>query len=124
MDVLHHQRFMFRTPTTKPEKYWELHPVKCPQNNKRIYLTHIGLDHVISAKTKELIHDRSDTTINIKMFSLINVMESREGSSRKSKVQHTKDGVEIESRDIWTEITSLGRIDEALDNLCRLWVVM
>ena len=84
----------------------------------------MGLDHVISAKTKELVHDRSDSSINIKMFSPINVMVGREGSSRSSKVQHVKDGVEIESRDNWTEMTSISQLEEALDNLCRLWVVM
>ena len=59
-DVLHSQRFSYRTPLTKPEKYWELHLVKWPEVNKKVYLSHLGLDHVISGKTRELIHDRSD----------------------------------------------------------------
>ena len=51
-DVLHSQRFAFRTPLTKPEKYWDLHLVKWPEVNKKIYLSHLGLDHIISAKTR------------------------------------------------------------------------
>ena len=53
-DVLHSQRFAFRTPLTKPEKYWDLHLVKWPEVNKRIYLSHLGLDHIISAKPENL----------------------------------------------------------------------
>ena len=69
MNVLHPQRFLLRTPLTKPESYWDMVPVKWPETNKRLQLAHLGLDHVISARTKELVHDRADVTINIKMLS-------------------------------------------------------
>ena len=81
-DVLRPQRFLFRTPLSKPESYWESYPIKWPEVNKKIQLAHVGLDHTISAKTKELVHDRSDISINIKMFSPINVMIARDGNSR------------------------------------------
>ena len=75
---LHPQRFLLRTPLLKPDSYWETYPVKWPEVNKKIYLTHLGLDHVISAKTKELVHDRSDPSIQIKMFAVMNVMIGQE----------------------------------------------
>ena len=85
-NVLHPQRFMFRTPLTKPESYWESYPIKWPEVNKKIQLAHLGLDHTISAKTKELVHDRSDVSINTKMVSPINLMIGRYGNSKSSKV--------------------------------------
>ena len=74
--------------------------------------------------TREIVHDRSDPTINIKMFSPMNVMVGRDGASRSSIVQTVSDGVEIESRDNWAEMTTISQLNKALDNLCRLWVVM
>ena len=57
------------------------------------------MEHVISAKTKELVHDRSDVSINIKMFSSINVMVGRDGESRSSKFKQDIDGVQIKTQD-------------------------
>ena len=62
---LHKLRFMMRTPLLEPSSYWDMYPVKLPEVNKRVHLSHLGLDAVISAKTIELIHNRSDPTINI-----------------------------------------------------------
>ena len=59
---LHGFRFMLRTPLLEPSNYWNMYPVKWPETNKRV---HLGLKSVISAKTIELIHNRSDPTINI-----------------------------------------------------------
>ena len=78
--VLHDQRFKLRTPLLKPEEYWKLMPVKWPETNKKIHLSHLGLESVLSAKTIETIHDRSDTSIEIKKFSSVNVMIGREGA--------------------------------------------
>ena len=119
--VLHPQRFLLRTPLTKPEVYWDMVPVKWPETNKKLQLAHLGLDHVISARTKELVHDRSDVTINIKMFSPVNVMIGREGDSMTSKFKHESDGVKVEMLDKWADLTSIGQLEEALDNLVRLW---
>ena len=96
-------------------------PVKWPETNKRLQLAHLGLDHVISARTKELVHDRSDVTINIKMFSPVNVMIGREGDSMTSKFKQEADGVKVEMLDKWADMTSIGQLEEALDNLVRLW---
>merc|ERR1712112_358069 len=117
----HPQRFLLRTPLTKPESYWDMVLVKWPETNKRLQLAHLGLDHVISARTKELIHDRADVTINIKMFSPVNVMIGREGDSMTSKFKHEADGVKVEMLDKWADLTSIGQLEEALDNLVRLW---
>ena len=87
-------------------------------------MAHVGLDHTISAKTKELVHDRSDVNINIKMFSPINVMIGRDGDSKSSNVKQDLDGVQIETADNWTELTTIAQLDEALDNLVRLWLIM
>ncbi len=118
---LHSLRFKFRTPLLKPETYWDSFPVKWPETNKRIHLTHLGLDHVVSAKTKEMVHDRSDPTISIKMFSNINIMVGREGTVQTSRVQQHRDYIEVESRDNWLDMTSVAQLEEALDNLVRLW---
>ena len=118
---LHPQRFMFRPPITKPETYWEKFPIKWPEVNKRIQLAHLGLDLVLSAKTKELIHDRSDPSISIKMFSNVNVMVGREGGSRTSRVQQCGEYMELESKDNWTELSTMGQLEEALGNLVRAW---
>ena len=83
-------------------------------------MAHVGLDHIISAKTKELVHDRSDVSINIKMFSPINVIIGRDGESKSSKFKQDIDGVQIETNDNWTELTTITQLDEALDNLVRL----
>ena len=120
-NILHPQRFSLRPPLVKPESYWDLVPVKWPETNKRLQLAHLGLDHVISARTKEVVHDRSDVTINIKMFSPVNVMVGREGDSMTSKFKHESDGVKVELLDKWADITTIGQLDEALDNLVRLW---
>ena len=98
-NVLHPQRFSLRPPLVKPESYWDLVPVKWPETNKRLQLAHLGLDHVISARTKEVVHDRSDVTINIKMFSPVNVMVGREGDSMTSKFKHESGGVKVEMLD-------------------------
>ena len=119
--VLHPQRFSLRPPLVKPESYWDLVPVKWPETNKRLQLAHLGLDHMISARTKEVVHDRSDVTINIKMFSPVNVMVGREGDSMTSKFKHESGGVKVEIMDKWADVTSIGQLDEALDNLVRLW---
>ena len=74
------------------------------------------------AKPENSSHDRSDPTINIKMFSPLNVMVGSDGASRSSNVKTVSGGVEIHSKDNWAEMTSIGQLDEALDNLCRLWV--
>ena len=109
---------------SKPETYWESYPVKWYQINKKIQLAHVGLDHIISTKTKELVHDRSDTSINIKMFSPINVMIGRDGDAKSSKVKQDLDGVQIETTDSWTELTTIAQLDEVLDILTRLWLIM
>ena len=69
--ILHPQRFSLRTPLKKPEDYWSLVPYKWPEVNKKIHLAHLGLDHVISAKTIEMVHDKSDTNIDIRKFSSV-----------------------------------------------------
>ena len=120
-NTLHPQRFSLRPPLVKPDSYWDLIPVKWPETNKRLQLAHLGLDHVISARTKEVVHDRSDITINIKMFSPINVMVGREGDSMTSRFKHESGGVRVEMLDKWADITTIGQLDEALDNLVRLW---
>ena len=84
----------------------------------------MGLDHVISAKTKEMVHDRSDVSINIRMFSPVNVMVGRDGDAKASKVKQDTDGVQIEMSDRWAELSSISQLDEAMDNLVRLWLVM
>ena len=76
---------------------------------------------MISARTKEVVHDRSDVTINIKMFSPVNVMVGREGDSMTSKFKHESGGVKVEMMDKWADVTTIGQLDEALDNLIRLW---
>ena len=122
--TLHKQRFLFRTPLQKPESFWHLYPVKWPENNKKIHLAHLGLDYVISAKTLESIHDRSDTNIEIKKFSNINVMIGREGSSKTSRVQQKDGGIEVECKDTWLDVANVSQLEEALDNLVRVWSVM
>ena len=87
-------------------------------------MAHVGLDHIISAKTKELVHDRSDSSINIKMFSPINVMIGRDGDSKSSKVKQDLDGVQIETADNWTELTTIAKLDKVLDNLVTLWLII
>ena len=119
--VLHPQRFLFRTPLTKPETYWNMVPVKWPETTKRLQLVHLGLDTVIAARTKELVHDRADGTINIKMFSPVNVMIGREGDAMTSKFKHETDGVKVEMLDKWADLTSIGQLEEAIENLVRLW---
>ena len=80
---------------------------------------------MISAKTLELIQDRSDPTISIKMFSNINVMVGREGASQTSKVQqHSSGYIEVEARDNWLEVASVWQLEEALDNLVRAWTAL
>ena len=123
-NVLHLQCFHFRTPLSKPESYWESYPVKWPEINKKIQLAHVGLDHIISANTKEIVHDRSDTSINIKKLSPINVMIGRDGDAKSSKVKQDLNDVQIETTDSWTELTTIAKLDEALDNLTRLWLIM
>ena len=83
-------------------------------------MAHLALDHVISARMKEVVHDRSDVTINIKMFSPVNVIVGREGDSMTSKFKHESDGVKVEIMDKWADVTTIGQLDEALDNLVRL----
>ena len=122
--VLHSQRFSFRTPLKKPEEYWSLVPSKWPQVNKKIYLAHLGLDHVISAKTIEMVHDKSDTNIDIKKFSNVNVMIGREGSQKTSKIHQNGDSIELETQDTWLEVASMWQLEEALDNLVRLWTAV
>ena len=121
---LHKQHFMFRTPLLKPESYWQMYPVKWPETNKRVHLAHLGLDHVISAKTLEMIHDRSDMNIEIKKFSNVNVMINREGSHKTSRVQQMGDSIEVESKDTWLDMANISQLEEAMDNLVRIWTVM
>ena len=97
--MLHKQRFLFRTPILKPESYWEFYPVKWPEVTKRVHLEHLGLNHILSAKTIEMVHDRSDTSITIKMFSNVNVMIGKEGSTKTSRVEQVGNSIEVESRD-------------------------
>ena len=115
-DVLHPQCLIFTFPLSKLDSYWEKYPVKWPEVNKKVQLAHIGLDYIISAKTKEFVHDTSDVSINIKMFSPINVMIGRDGESKCSKVKQDIDGVLIETNDNWTEVTTIAQLDEARDN--------
>ena len=122
--LLHKQRFQFRTPLLKPEAYWENYPVKWPEVNKRVHLAHLGLDSVISSKTLEMIHDRSDPTITIKMFSNINVMIGRDGVNKTNHVKQKSGYIEIESKDNWLEVASICQVEESLDNLIRVWTVM
>ena len=122
--VLHSQRFCFRTPLKKPEDYWSLVPSKWPEVNKKIHLAHLGLDHVISAKTLEMVHDKSDTNIDIKKFSNVNVMIGREGSQKTSKIHQNGDSIELETKDTWLEKASMWQLEEALDNLVRLWTAV
>ena len=121
---LHELRFMLRTPLLEPSSYWDMYPVKWPEVNKRVHLSHLGLDSVISAKTIEMIHDRSDPTINIKMFSNVNVMMGREGVGQMSRLHQVGGVLELESTDKWLEVATVSQLEEALDNLCRVWTAM
>ena len=121
---LHDQRFMFRTPLLKPETYWEKYPIKWGETNKKVHLSHLGLDHVVSAKTLELVHDRSNPSITIKMFSNVNVMIGRDGANKMNRVKQHGNYIEVESRDSWLEMANISQLEEALDNMVRLWVVM
>ena len=121
---LHEYRFMLRTPLLEPSTYWDMYPVKWPETNKRVHLSHLGLEPVISAKTIELIHDRSDPTINIKMFSNVNVMMGREGVGQMSRLHQVGGVLELESTDKWLEVATVSQLEEALDNLCRVWTAM
>ena len=69
--------------------------------NKKNHLAHLGLDHVISAKTIEMIHDKSDTNIDIKKFSNVNVMIGRKGSKKTSKIHQDGDSIQLETNDTW-----------------------
>ena len=122
--ILHPQRFSLRTPLKKPEDYWSLVPCKWPEVNKKIHLAHLGLDHVISAKTIEMVHDKSDTNIDIKKFSSVNVMIGREGSKKTSKIHQDGDSIQLETNDTWLEMASMWQLEEALDNLVRLWTAV
>ena len=122
--ILHPKRFSLRTPLLQPESYWSMMPVKWPETNKKVHLRHLGLDHVISAKTLEMIHDRSDTNIEIKKFSNVNVMIGREGSQKTQKVQQVGNSIELETKDTWLDMANMHQIEEALDNLVRIWMVM
>ena len=46
-----------------------------------------------------MVHDRSDVSINIKMFSPINVMIGRDGDSKSRKVKQDFYDVQIETVD-------------------------
>ena len=122
--ILHPQRFILRTPLKKPEDYWSLVPYKWPEVNKKIHLAHLGLDHVISAKTIEMVHDKSDTNIDIKKFSSVNVMIGREGSKKTSKIHQDGDSIQLETNDTWLEMASMWQLEEAVDNLVRLWTAV
>ena len=122
--VLHDQRFKLRTPLLKPEEYWKLMPVKWPETNKKIHLSHLGLESVLSAKTIETIHDRSDTSIEIKKFSSVNVMIGREGAQKLQSVQQVGNSIELETRDTWLDMANIWQIEEAMDNLVRVWMLM
>ena len=122
--ILHPQRFSLRTPLKKPEDYWSLVPCKWPEVNKKIHLAHLGLDHVISAKTIEMVHDKSDTNIDIKKFSSVNVMIGREGSKKTSKIHQDGDSIQLETNDTWLEVASMWQLEEAVDNLVRLWTAV
>ena len=37
-----------------------------------------------------------------------------------SKFKHESDGVKVEMLDKWADVTTIGQLDEALDNLVRL----
>ena len=54
-----------------------------------------------------MVHDRSKVSINIKMFSPINVMIGRDGESKSSKLKKDFDGVQIETNDNWMELTTI-----------------
>ena len=123
-NLLHDQRFKLRTPLLKPEEYWKLMPVKWPEINKKIHLSHLGLDSVLSAKTIETIHDRSDTNIEIKKFSSVNVMIGREGAQKLQSVQQVGNSIELETRDTWLDMANIWQIEEAMDNLVRVWMLM
>ena len=72
-NVLHPQRFSLRPPLVKPESYWHLVPVKWPETNKRLQLAHLGLDHVISACTKEIVHPATLTDPkSLELFKMCN----------------------------------------------------
>ena len=51
-------------------------------------------------------------------------MIGRDGDAKSSKVKQDLDGVQIETTDSWTELTTITQLEEALDNLTRLWLIM
>ena len=60
------------------------------------------------------MHDRSDVSINIKMFSPINVIVGRDGESKSCKFKQDIDGVQIETHDSWTELTTFALLDDII----------
>ena len=120
---LHPQRFQFRTPFDEPKNWWKMYPIKWPEMNRNVPLEHIGLEHALSPKTLELLNDRR-SIINIKMFAGINVDIGKDGSKVLQRVKQCEDGsTEVHSKDDWLEVTNVGQLLEALENLVRVWSV-
>ena len=120
---LHPKRFCFRTPLVEPASYWKLYPIKWPEMTRNVNLEHLGLDHVLSPKTLELLNDRR-SIITIKMFAGVNVDVGKDQTKVSQKVKQSSDGsTVIQARDDWLDMASVAQIMEALDNLVRVWAV-
>ena len=120
---LHAQRFKLRTPFDEPRIWWKLYPVSWPEMNRNLPLEHIGLEHVLSPRTLELLNDRR-SIINIKMFAGINVDIGKDSSKVLQRVKQCEDGsTEVQAKDDWLEVANVGQLLEALENLVRVWGV-
>ena len=120
---LHAQRFKLRTPFDEPRIWWKLYPVYWPEMNRNVPLEHIGLEHVLSPRTLELLNDRR-SIINIKMFAGINVDIGKDSSKVLQRVKQCEDGsTEVQAKDDWLEVANVGQLLEALENLVRVWGV-
>jgi len=58
-------------PTTNPNDYWHLIPIKVKPVSLSLFLSHLGMENMISPKAIEYLHDRSKIT-EIKYFLRIN----------------------------------------------------
>ena len=58
------------------------------------------------------------------MFSNVNVMTGREEVGQMSRLHQVGGVLELESTDNWLEVATVSQLEEALDNLCRVWTVM
>ena len=118
---LHPQRFMFRTPFDEPKNWWKPYPVKWPEMNRNVPLEHIGLEHVLSPRTLELLNDRR-SILTIKMFAGINVDIGKDSSKTIQRVRQCEDGsTMVQAKDDWLEVVGVGQLLEAVENLVRVW---